>query len=125
MILNWILVIIWMGVIYFWSSIPSLNSGWGIWDFILRKIAHMTEFAILTALLIRAVRPTWGGLSIKRMAWLAALGALLYAISDEIHQTMVVGREGTIKDVAIDGIGILTCAYLWARSGGHFRLKKL
>jgi VanZ family protein len=91
----WLPVVLWAGVIFAVSSIPSLTSGLGTWDTILRKGAHMTEYAILAALLWRALRNE-----------LAALGlALLYAGSDELHQGFVGGRHGSPVDVAIDGIG--------------------
>ena len=34
--------------------------------------------------------------------------AVLYAVSDELHQTFVFGRSGNLSDVAIDFVGILT-----------------
>jgi VanZ family protein len=33
--------------------------------------------------------------------------AVLYAISDEVHQSFVPTREGTLRDVIIDAIGAL------------------
>jgi VanZ family protein len=66
------------------------------WDTILRKCAHVTEYAILAFLLRRAVTTPW-----------AAAAAFLYACSDEYHQSFVVGREGRPRDVAIDSIGIV------------------
>ena len=62
----------------------------------LRKIAHAAEYAVLGALLLRALgRP---GLAF-------ALG-VLYAVSDELHQTFVPGRAGSPLDVAIDAAGV-------------------
>ncbi len=93
----WLPVILWAAVIFALSSIPSLNSGLGSWDFVLRKLAHAAEYALLAALLLRALaRP-----------WLAFLLALAYAISDELHQHFVRGRAGTPRDVAIDAAGAL------------------
>ena len=51
----WLPVVIWAAVIFTFSSIPSLGTGLGVWDTILRKGAHMTEYAILGLLLLRAV----------------------------------------------------------------------
>ena len=92
----WLPIVLWAGLIFTLSSIPSLHSGLGTWDLILRKCAHVTEYAILTFLLRRAVATPW-----------AAAAALLYACSDEYHQSFVVGREGRPRDVAIDSIGIV------------------
>jgi VanZ family protein len=93
---TWAPVIAWAGVIFALSSIPSLGTGLGTWDLVLRKLAHVTEYAILAFLLRRA------------FAVPAAFGvALAYAISDEFHQTFVRGREGRPRDVAIDALGIV------------------
>jgi VanZ family protein len=93
----WLPVIAWAAVIFALSSIPSLNSGLGSWDFVLRKLAHAAEYALLAVLLVRALtRP-----------WLAFLVALAYAASDELHQHFVHGRIGAPRDVAIDAVGAL------------------
>ena len=125
MIFLWGPVIIWMALIFYISGIPSLNSGLGIWDFILRKCAHVFEYAVLTGLLIRAIRKSWtNGLVLPIAFWAAGI-SLLYAISDEFHQSFVPGRGPSSLDVAVDSIGIVLCAYVWIKSVGYFRLKKL
>ena len=92
----WGPVVVWAAVIFALSSIPSLGTGLGTWDVALRKLAHVTEYAILAFLLRRALSAP------------VALGvAVLYAISDEFHQTFVRGREGRPRDVAIDAVGIV------------------
>ena len=101
----WLPVVVWAAVIFALSSIPSLNSGLGSWDLVLRKLAHAAEYALLAALLLRALaRP-----------WLAFLFALAYAVSDEFHQHFVRGRSGTPRDVAVDAagamIGLAVCLY--------------
>jgi len=93
----WLPVVLWAAVIFALSSIPSLNSGLGVWDLVLRKLAHTGEYALLAALLFRALaRP-----------WPAFLAAVAYAASDELHQHFVRGRAGTPRDVAIDAGGAL------------------
>ena len=92
----WLPVIVWAAVIFTFSSIPSLNSGLGTWDTILRKGAHLTEYAILGALLLRAV-----GHAVP-----AFLIAVAYAAIDELHQHFVRGRHASPVDVLIDSIGI-------------------
>ena len=92
----WLPIVLWAALIFTLSSIPSLHSGLGTWDLILRKCAHVTEYAILTFLLRRALAAPW-----------AAGAAFLYACPDEYHQSFVVGREGRPRDVAIDTIGIV------------------
>jgi VanZ family protein len=96
-VLVWLPVLVWAALIFAVSSIPSLNSGLGTWDFALRKGAHMTEYAILAVLLWRAV---------GREAPALAL-ASAYAVTDEFHQTFVAGRHGSPIDWAIDTAGAL------------------
>ncbi|MFZ5559690.1 MAG: VanZ family protein [Patescibacteria group bacterium] len=103
----WLPVIIWGGVIFTLSSIPDLKSGLKE-DFILRKIAHILEFAILTLLLYRAIvvdEPR-----INKAIIFSLIIALFYALSDEYHQIFVEGRQGSFRDAGIDSIGILIVA---------------
>jgi VanZ family protein len=108
---NWILVFLWAGLIFFLSHQPDLKSGLsGQWDFILRKLAHITEYAILTLLLIKALGNYQ--LTNRKILITAVFLAVLYAFSDEYHQTFILGREGTVRDVLIDSIGIGLAAWL-------------
>ena len=91
----WLPVVAWAALIFGLSSIPSLNSGLGTWDTVLRKLAHTAEFAVLAALLWRALRNEVAALVV----------AVAYAATDELHQHFVRGRHGSPVDVAIDGIG--------------------
>ncbi|MEA2290075.1 MAG: hypothetical protein QOD55_2072, partial [Solirubrobacteraceae bacterium] len=70
-----------MGVIFFLSAQPDLNSGLGDWDLVLRKLAHMTVFGVLALLWWRALG--------TRSPLPAALITIAYAISDEFHQSFV------------------------------------
>jgi len=104
-ILNWLLVFIWAGVIFFLSHQPDLKSNLpSEYDFILRKLAHISEYAILTFLLIRAF--SHHQLSKKRILFFSVFLAVLYAFSDEYHQSFIYERTGAFRDVAIDSIGI-------------------
>ncbi|MFH1611782.1 MAG: VanZ family protein [bacterium] len=108
---NWFLVVVWVGIIFFLSHQPSLQSGFPhYYDFVLRKLAHITEYFILTFLLIRALAEY--NLSKKKILIIALVLAFLYATSDEYHQTFIVGRQGAIMDVMIDSIGILLSTWL-------------
>jgi VanZ family protein len=102
--------LIWAAVIFFFSAQPSFGTGFGIWDFVLRKTAHMVEFGILFVLLWRAIRQ-----HVVRDGYalcLAALTALIYAVSDEFHQSFVPGRTPAIRDVGFDLTGIIIAAVL-------------
>ena len=98
-------MVAWAALIFGLSSVSDLSSGLGGWDLVLRKLAHATEYAILGALLLRALRhPNWA----------VALG-IAYAISDEIHQSFVPGRQGSPLDVLIDSAGVIAGVVLAAR----------
>ena len=120
---RWMAVVCWMGVIFALSATPSLASPFEpVADLILRKLAHLTVFAVLTVLLYRAFRlhvakPT--------SAWLLAVCvAAVYAGSDEWHQTFVPGREGTVRDVVIDSVGVVGIWVLASRTGIKARLAR-
>src|SRR3954453_17396994 len=51
----WLLVVAWAAVIFALSSVPSLAVTEGLVDLLLRKAAHMTEYALLAILLVRAL----------------------------------------------------------------------
>lgn len=103
----WLPVFLWMGVIFYFSSIPDLTPGFETHarNVLTSKIAHITEYAILTLFLLRAVKRQYP-LPLQMILQIIFLVALLYAISDEYHQLFVHGREGTFRDIMIDSIGI-------------------
>jgi len=102
---NWLFVFVWAGVIFFLSHQPDLKSNLpGEWDFILRKLAHISEYAVLTFLLIRAIGQYQ--LSPKRVLAFSIIFAVLYAFSDEYHQSFIYKRTGAFQDVLIDCLGI-------------------
>ena len=102
-----------MALIFALSAQPDLNSGLGVWDTILRKLGHMTIYAVLWLALARAF--DW------RRPLLAAAIALAYACSDEWHQSCVEGRHGAPIDVAIDACGIALAWLAWALTARHAR----
>ncbi|HVF76894.1 MAG TPA: VanZ family protein [Solirubrobacteraceae bacterium] len=94
-----------MMLIFALSATPDLSSGLGAWDTLLRKLAHITIFGALWLTLARATR--W------RRPIVSTVIALLYAISDEVHQSFVEGRHGSPVDVAIDAAGIGLAVLAW------------
>ena len=100
---RWLAVALWMAMIFVFSAqsrLPSVPQAW--LDFLFKKGAHFTVFAVLAALIWRAFewRPrvwTW--------AWLLTV---IYAISDEWHQSFVAGRHPQATDVLIDACGAAT-----------------
>ena len=73
---------------------------------LIRKSAHVTEYAVLAALWWRA----WGRSGAVRpaaAAWLTVAIGVLVAVTDEAHQSLVPSRTGSVRDVLIDGAGVL------------------
>ncbi|MBD0317198.1 MAG: VanZ family protein [Thermoleophilia bacterium] len=91
----WAPVALWAALIFVLSSIPDLTTGL-VWDAVVRKVAHAGEYAVLGALLARA-------LARDRVAFV--LGSA-YAVTDEIHQSFVEGRVGSPLDWWVDTAGV-------------------
>ena len=77
-------------------------------EYILRKSAHVAEFALLGAALCTSAlyMP-----KLKNSVFLCAVAAfgfsVLYAAADEIHQRFVPGRGPSVRDVLFDALGAL------------------
>lgn len=135
----WLLCLLWMAVIFWFSAMPgevsSEQSGTvvelllamlsfigiraesldlSLLSLLVRKAAHMTEYAVLFFLLRRALR-----LSGARHPGLTALPlCVLYAAGDEFHQSFTEGRGPSPVDVGIDSAGALLMwglLALWGR----------
>ena len=107
----WLPVIFWAAVIFTFSSLTTSKTSEFYWqDFLVKKTAHLVEYAILFTLLYRGFKNSTFP-SKQRIVLLAFLLVVLYAASDEYHQTFISGREGTLRDVIIDTFGA-TLAYL-------------
>ena len=80
---------------------------WGLSWFAIVKGWHFAEFVILTLLTVAAWKWWRGNIT----AW-SIVGAMLlciaFAASDEWHQSFIPDRFGTIQDVVIDSLGVLT-----------------
>jgi VanZ family protein len=94
-----------MAVIFYLSSQPSAGD-YPAWDVLVRKLGHVSRYAMLFVTSWRAFRgllPSSG----RVITVLAAVAVgLAYASSDELHQTFVSGRHGTPVDVVTDSLGI-------------------
>ena len=94
----WLPVLIWAIFVFYLSSLPNLSSGLNkTWDTILRKIAHMAEYAILFMLLTRAWQKPWK---------YSLIISICYALSDEFHQSFVPGRVMGLADICFDTAGV-------------------
>ena len=100
--LRWVAVVAWMGVIFFVSAQPQLpHVVPSLLDNLQDVIGHFAAYAILGALLYRALT----GVEADRPVLLALIIVLLYALSDEFHQSFVPNRHPDPFDVATDFAG--------------------
>jgi VanZ family protein len=98
-ILRWLPAVAWMAVIFWFSSQPDLpRPASDLLNLILRKTAHFTVFGVLALFYL------WG-LGTGRLRWLAFVLTVLYAMSDEYHQSWTPLRQPAWTDVVIDTAG--------------------
>jgi len=100
---KWLPALLLMLVIFLFSAQPSSDLPDFDWaDRIVKKGGHMIGYGLLAL-------SYWRALDFKRQGWwLAWCLAFLYAITDEYHQSFVVGRSASIWDVLIyDNLGAL------------------
>ena len=111
---RWAPVVGWMALIFFLSAQSQFPTPQQRWlDLLLEKAGHAFEYAILAALLTRALA---SGRNARGRAFLAAVVfSWLYALSDEFHQSFVPGRTAGWSDVLFDWIGAMGGAWLWIR----------
>jgi VanZ family protein len=90
---------------YYDQQLITWKQPYSMAEFFIRKAGHVSEFAILTALWMRTLTFT----RLERANRILASGgiSLLYAASDEWHQTFIPGRTGHSIDVVVDSLGIL------------------
>jgi VanZ family protein len=82
---------------------------------ITRKLAHLTEYAILGLLAARAFRTSSRAAISKRWFLISLILIVVYALLDEYHQTFVPSRTGSIYDSFIDMLGGLTALIVLRR----------
>ena len=109
----WFRVVLWCTIIFCLSAIPNyrgmdpnFETLWGILEFSARKSAHLCEYAVLFIFIYRAMEKTWENRSQGQFLFSFCI-SILYALSDEIHQTFVFGRNGSSMDIFIDAVGSL------------------
>ena len=106
LIVLWLPALSWMGLIFFLSSRPGLRVAEGDADLVSRKFAHIGEYAILFLLLRRALKGSFFWSENAVLAVAASL-SLVYAATDELHQSFVPLREGRAADILFDFLGIV------------------
>ena len=89
---------------------------------LVRKAAHLGEYAVLSMLFAYAF---WDCSLPKSAQWLLPVGlSALYAVTDEVHQHFVPGRSCRLVDIGIDTCGailgmcfVAVLAWVWQKIG--------
>jgi len=126
-VLTWVFTVGWAGTITFLSTgaygasatgwlleqllsslhIHLASSSFEFIHFLIRKLAHCTEYGIFGLFLYHSFtfrRPeSWN----TRSAVSAVVVAGLFSLTDEYHQSFVPGRTASIKDCGLDTFGAL------------------
>ena len=108
---RWLPALLVMGVIYWLSSQPSEQLPQFDWaDRLIKKSGHVLGYAILAV-------GYWHALGLRaNFRWCAWLLAVAYAVTDELHQSFVPGRNPSFRDVLIfDNLGALIGLWLTSR----------
>jgi len=110
----WFPPIIWAGLIFTFSSLPTVQTTkFYMGDFLIKKTAHIIEYGILAILVFRALVNS--NVDKKKSFFFAIIIASIYGITDEFHQSFTPGRGPAVRDVAIDMIGATIGVNLWKR----------
>ncbi|MFV2047674.1 MULTISPECIES: VanZ family protein [Bacillaceae] len=110
-----LLPLLYMALIWTLSSFPAdaiVNTPFSF-DSLLKESLHLIEFAILYWLIAFAFMAH--GRWTERTSWIAAAIAILYGLTDEIHQSFVPARSATVIDFVKDTIGVLVSYYIAKR----------
>lgn len=103
LLLRWLPALAMMFAIFSFSSLPAARIPYfGDLDIYVKKGGHFLGYALLAVAYFWALPPRLPRLS---RGLLSVLMAMLFALSDEFHQSFVEGRTSTLRDVAIDTFG--------------------
>lgn len=109
----WAPLYIYAGIIFFVSGIskplPEIDVPY------FDKLLHVLEYGIFAILAGRAFKNSSKEKIFENFKILAALAAITYGISDEFHQSFVVGRHFSIFDIIADSIGGILGAFIYGR----------
>lgn len=114
-VINWLPVLVCMGIIFRASSIPGSNIP-SLFPF--QDIAfHAFIYALLAFFFRRALKNTFLTLTFAKIIAFTVLFGLIYGVSDEFHQLFVPNRSADFFDILIDTVGSLTgsLAFRWRR----------
>lgn len=98
--------LVWMGLIFYASSLPSSSTGpdTPLWTLFLKAL-HFGGYGILALLFLGFFRESRNRASPLQNFFASLLLAAVYAVSDECHQAFSPGRHPSLRDVIIDTMG--------------------
>ena len=102
------------------SSIPG-KPLWGngsMSEQIISNLAHIPAYGLLTFLWLKAFDRTRNRNQFHMFNALILIGLVLFAVSDEIHQSFISGRTASCMDVGLNIVGILCGLSLFSAKGG-------
>jgi len=110
----WIALFVWASFIFTLSHQSTLpGPAEPTFDFIFKKLAHITVYAIFYWLTLSALTTTYP--KATKNWFVAFVITLLYAISDEYHQSFIIGRTAALRDIGFDLIGATIAFLRWHR----------
>jgi VanZ family protein len=132
----WLPPLLWMGVMFWlstdtfaaertggllWRTLSTLaprvtDAQYALLHFGIRKAAHLTKYALLAVLLLRALRAGAAAVWYWRWATVAVLLVAAHAFLDEYHQSFTQARTASVGDSLLDIAGGLAGLFLrWLR----------
>jgi VanZ family protein len=106
---RWLPALFFMVVIFSFSSQPGSDlPNFLDWDFVVKKSGHAIGYGLLALSYFHFFNYD------KKRYWLAWLLAIVFAITDEFHQSFVAGRHSSAFDVLVfDNLGALFGLWLY------------
>ena len=103
---NWLPALVMMTLIFAFSSIPGdALPHFEEFDFSIKKLGHALGYALLAVSYFRGL---------GKRPWLAWLLAILFAVTDEFHQSFTPGRNPSVWDVLIyDNLGAIVGLWIY------------
>lgn len=99
-------------------SVEKLGAA-GFLELIIRKLAHFSVFLILSFFTTRLVR-----LYTKNFVLIGLILTILYAVSDEYHQSFTADRTPLVQDVVIDSLGAIVGSIIYLVCTKMFNKKR-
>jgi VanZ family protein len=101
--------------IVFWLSFGALRQHVSLINLLIRKAAHLTEYAIFAVILYNSFKPADRSSWSNPSAFLALFVSGVYSLTDEFHQIFVPGRHASIFDCLIDTTGAFMGLFVFFR----------